>query len=50
MVHYGMAKTAQVPVARGVAQTVVGTGVTVSSVLAEPAASEGARAFVKEVR
>ena len=48
MVHYGMAKTAQVPVARGVAQTVVGTGVTASSVLAEPAASEGARAFVKE--
>ena len=34
MVHYGMTKTAQVAVARGIAESVAGTGVTVNSVLA----------------
>jgi NAD(P)-dependent dehydrogenase (short-subunit alcohol dehydrogenase family) len=48
MVHYGMTKTAQVSIARGVAQTVAGTGVTVNSVLVGPTASEGAGAFVQE--
>ena len=48
MVHYGMTKTAQLSIARGVAQTVTGTGVTVNSVLAGPTASEGAGAFVEE--
>src|SRR5215475_15116815 len=48
MVHYGMTKTAQVSIARGVAQTVAGTGVTVNSVLVGPTASEGAGAFVEE--
>ncbi|MGA2051346.1 MAG: SDR family oxidoreductase, partial [Terracidiphilus sp.] len=33
MVHYGMTKTAQVAVARGIAESVAGTGVTVNSVL-----------------
>ena len=33
MIHYGMNKTAQVAVARGVAETVAGTGVTVNSLL-----------------
>jgi NAD(P)-dependent dehydrogenase (short-subunit alcohol dehydrogenase family) len=46
MVHYGMTKTAQVAVARGLAQSVTGTGVTVNSVLVGPTASEGASAFV----
>jgi len=41
MIHYGMTKTAQVSIARGVAQTVAGTGVTVNSVLVGPTASEG---------
>ena len=48
MIHYGMTKTAQVSVARGVAQTVAGTGVTVNSVLVGPTASEGVGTFVKE--
>jgi NAD(P)-dependent dehydrogenase (short-subunit alcohol dehydrogenase family) len=49
MIHYGMTKTAQVAVARGVAQFVVATGVTVNSVLAGPTASEGASEFVQNM-
>ena len=49
MVHYGMTKTAQVAVARGIAEGCVGTGVTVNSVLAGPTASEGATTFVTEM-
>jgi NAD(P)-dependent dehydrogenase (short-subunit alcohol dehydrogenase family) len=41
MIHYGMTKTAQVAIARGIAESVAGTGVTVNSVLAGPTASEG---------
>ena len=48
MVHYGMTKTAQVSIARGVAQTVAGTGVTVNSVLVGPTNSEGVVTFVKD--
>lgn len=47
MIHYGMTKTAQVAVARGVAESVAGTGVTVNSVLAGPTDSEGVGAFVE---
>jgi NAD(P)-dependent dehydrogenase (short-subunit alcohol dehydrogenase family) len=46
MVHYGMTKTAQVAIARGLAQTVAGTGVSVNSVLAGPTDSEGAGIFL----
>ncbi len=46
MVHYGMTKTAQVAIARGIAETVAGTGVTVNSVLPGPTASEGVGGFV----
>lgn len=46
MVHYGMTKTAQVAVARGLAESVAGTGVTVNSVLPGPTASEGAVSFL----
>jgi NAD(P)-dependent dehydrogenase (short-subunit alcohol dehydrogenase family) len=46
MIHYGMTKTAQVAVARGLAESVAGTGVTVNSLLAGPTASEGASVFV----
>jgi hypothetical protein len=49
MVHYGMTKTAQVAVARGIAEGVAGTGVTVNSVLAGPTESEGVGVFVKEL-
>ena len=46
MVHYGMTKTAQIAVARGIAESVPGTGVTVNSILAGPK-SEGVGAFVE---
>jgi NAD(P)-dependent dehydrogenase (short-subunit alcohol dehydrogenase family) len=46
MIHYGMSKTAQIAVARGLAQTTSGTGVTVNSVLAGPTRSEGVETFV----
>lgn len=47
MVHYGMTKTAQIAIARGVAESFAGTGVTVNSVLVGPTASEGANEFVE---
>jgi len=49
MVHYGMTKTAQIAVGRGIAETCAGTGVTVNSVLAGPTASEGVTNFVAEL-
>src|ERR1700678_842140 len=47
MVHYGMTKTAQIAVARGIAESVAGTGVTVNSILAGPTESEGVAVFVE---
>jgi NAD(P)-dependent dehydrogenase (short-subunit alcohol dehydrogenase family) len=47
MVHYGMTKTAQVAIARGIAESVGGTGVTVNSILAGPTESEGVGGFVE---
>lgn len=47
MVHYGMTKTAQVAVARGIAESVARTGVTVNSILAGPTESEGVGGFVE---
>lgn len=47
MVHYGMTKTAQVAIARGIAESVAGTGVTVNSILAGPTNSEGVGGFVE---
>src|SRR5712691_4508086 len=47
MIHYGMTKTAQVAIARGLAESVAGTGVTVNSLLAGPTASEGVGDFVE---
>jgi NAD(P)-dependent dehydrogenase (short-subunit alcohol dehydrogenase family) len=46
MVHYGMTKTAQIAIARGVAESVAGSGVTVNSILAGPTESEGVGGFV----
>jgi len=46
MIHYGMTKTAQVAIARGLAESIAGTGVTVNSVLVGPTASEGVGGFV----
>ena len=47
MVHYGMTKTAQIAVARGIAESVAGTGVTSNSILAGPTDSEGVSVFVE---
>jgi NAD(P)-dependent dehydrogenase (short-subunit alcohol dehydrogenase family) len=47
MIHYGMTKTAQVAIARGLAESVAGTGVTVNSILVGPTASEGVDTFVE---
>jgi NAD(P)-dependent dehydrogenase (short-subunit alcohol dehydrogenase family) len=46
MIHYGMTKTAQLAVSRGLAETTAGTNVTVNSVLPGPTASEGVSQFV----
>lgn len=45
MVHYGMSKTAQLSIARGMAESTTGTGVTVNSVLPGPTRTEGVEAF-----
>ncbi len=49
MIHYGMTKTAQVAVARGLAESVAGTGITVNSVLVGPTRSEGVGAFIDQM-
>ena len=45
MIHYGMTKTAQLAVSRGLAEAVAGTGVTVNSVLPGPTRSDGVVEF-----
>lgn len=47
MIHYGVTKTAQLALARGLAETTVGTNVTVNSVLAGPTRSEGVADFIQ---
>jgi NAD(P)-dependent dehydrogenase (short-subunit alcohol dehydrogenase family) len=49
MIHYGMTKTAQLAVSRGLAETTAGTAVTVNSVLPGPTASEGVVEFVNQL-
>src|SRR5579884_4015873 len=49
MVHYGVTKTAQIALARGIAEGLAGTGVTVNSVLPGPTKSEGVGTFVKQM-
>jgi NAD(P)-dependent dehydrogenase (short-subunit alcohol dehydrogenase family) len=49
MIHYGMTKTAQLAIARGLAETCEGTNVTVNSVLPGPTASEGVTEFVSSL-
>jgi NAD(P)-dependent dehydrogenase (short-subunit alcohol dehydrogenase family) len=44
-----MTKTAQLAVARGIAETTAGTGITVNSVLPGPTASEGVASFVEQM-
>jgi len=49
MVHYGMTKTAQLAVARGMAESVSGSGVTINSVLPGPTQSEGIEDFLSQM-
>ena len=49
MIHYGMTKTAQLAVARGLAEMTAETGVTVNSVLPGPTESEGVGGFVDDM-
>jgi NAD(P)-dependent dehydrogenase (short-subunit alcohol dehydrogenase family) len=48
MIHYGMTKTAQLAVSRGLAESVAGTGITVNSVLPGPTKSRGVEALAKQ--
>ena len=49
MIHYGMTKTAQLAISRGLAELTRGSGVTVNSVLPGPTMSEGVETFVKDL-
>ncbi|SFR85454.1 SDR family NAD(P)-dependent oxidoreductase [Sphingomonas jatrophae] len=49
MIHYGMTKTAQLAIARGLAEQTRGTGVTVNSILPGPTRSEGIVEFIRSV-
>lgn len=49
MIHYGMTKTAQLAVSRGLAQSCSGTGVTVNAVLPGPTRSAGVEEFVGQL-
>ncbi len=49
MIHYGMTKTAQLAISRGLAETTAGTAVTVNAVLPGPTASEGVIGFVERL-
>ena len=47
MIHYGVTKTAQLAVSRGLAEYVAGTGITVNCVLPGPTRSRGVGEFVE---
>ncbi|HEY1560198.1 MAG TPA: SDR family oxidoreductase [Caulobacteraceae bacterium] len=47
MIDYGMTKTAQLAISRGLAEQVAGSGVTVNAVLPGPTRSEGLGRYVK---
>jgi NAD(P)-dependent dehydrogenase (short-subunit alcohol dehydrogenase family) len=49
MIHYGMTKTAQLAISRGLAETTAGTNVTVNAVLPGPTESEGVATFVEQM-
>jgi NAD(P)-dependent dehydrogenase (short-subunit alcohol dehydrogenase family) len=49
MIHYGVTKTMQLALARGLAETTAGTQVTVNSVLAGPTRSEGVDQFIADL-
>jgi NAD(P)-dependent dehydrogenase (short-subunit alcohol dehydrogenase family) len=49
MIHYGFTKTAQLAIARGLAELTAGTGVTVNSVLPGPTRSDGVEGFLQSM-
>jgi NAD(P)-dependent dehydrogenase (short-subunit alcohol dehydrogenase family) len=49
MIHYGVTKTAQIALARGLAEATAGTAVTVNSVLPGPTRSEGVEGFLRDM-
>jgi NAD(P)-dependent dehydrogenase (short-subunit alcohol dehydrogenase family) len=49
MIHYGVTKTAQLGLSRGLAESCAGTGVTVNAVLPGPTRSEGVSEFVNKL-
>jgi NAD(P)-dependent dehydrogenase (short-subunit alcohol dehydrogenase family) len=49
MIHYGMTKTAQLAISRGLAEITAGTNVTVNTVLPGPTDSEGVETFVDQM-
>jgi NAD(P)-dependent dehydrogenase (short-subunit alcohol dehydrogenase family) len=49
MIHYGVTKSMQIALSRGIAETTKGTGVTVNSVLPGPTRSEGVERFLKDM-
>ena len=49
MAHYAMTKTAQVSIARSLAELTAGTGVTVNTVLSAPTWTDGVEAFMQKM-
>jgi len=49
MIHYGMTKTAQIAIGRGMAELTRGTGVTVNSILPGPTKSRGIDGFINDM-
>ena len=49
MIHYGVTKTAQLAVARGLAELTKGTNVTVNSILPGPTRSKGVGGFIEDL-
>ena len=49
MIHYGMTKSAQIAIARGLAEDVAGSNITVNSVLPGPTKSRGVVDFVEDM-
>ena len=49
MIHYGMTKTAQLSISRGLAELTKNTNVTVNTVMPGPTKSEGVVEFIKQV-
>ena len=49
MIHYGMTKTAQLAVSRGLAELTKGSNVTVNSILPGPTKSKGVGGFIEDL-